>query len=284
MLKKINLINKWADDQALDPNFCHDCRRFVKRVVRGGNGSELDDLFQPAGKLWGRRHKEGIKRVDLEQHGARDEHDLGCGFWLKRVTSRGRLKSVGRAYRNCLAKNEYGHHNRLRSRGSAFYVVEHGEGGRGRGLVVEVECETGMIVQVEGADIEELVELAGSSVALQKILLSALQRMNAHPDPDGDSVFVPAGAHVEFLGDFDVKRPHARTRLGKKRFFAWANKHVLIIRRGKAQWSRFLFDGKRWCANYDSTLNESDLAGLLAPLWPSLGKLVAKSQLEEPAS
>lgn len=280
LLKKIILINAWADDEALDQNFRWDCKRFVKRVVRGGNGSQLDDLFHPASKLWGRRQKEGKKRRDLEQHGSSTKHDIGYGFCLKSVTSRGRLKSVGKIYRNCLAKNEHGHHDRLKSGDSAFYVIEHGEGGLGRGLVVEVQCANGKIVEVGGADLEELKELAGSSVALQTMLLCALRHMDGCPDDDG--VFVPAGAHAEFLLEFDVGKPHAQTRLGKKRYLAWANERVLIIRRGKAQWSRFVFGGNRWCADYHSALDEADLAGLLAPLWPHLGKLVAKHQRQEP--
>ena len=275
LLKKINWINNWAQDQALDPNLRRDCARFVTRVVRGGNGSQVGELFQPARDLRNRRQKEGQKRVDLEQHGLPMEHDLGQDFRLKRVTSRGQLKGVGRAYGNCLVKNEYGHHTRLKSGSSAFYVVEHGEGGRGSGLVVEVNRANGKIVQAEGTDRKELAELAGSIVALQNVLLSVLRHVGGRPDEDG--VFGPAGAYVEFLADFDLTRPHARTRLAGKRYCAWANGRVLIIRRGKARWSRFVFDGKRWRADYDSALDEADLAGLFAPRWPSLGRLVAEA-------
>ena len=275
LLKKIDWINNWAQDQALDPNLRRDCARFVTRVVRGGNGSKLEDLFRPASNLHGRRQKEGRKRVDLEQHGLPMEHDLGQDFRLKRVTSRGQLKSVGRAYGNCLVKNKYGHHTRLKSGDSAFYVVEHGEGGRGRGLVLEVNNANGEVDHAEGTDRKELAKLAGSAVALQDVLLSVLRHVGGRPDEDG--VFGPAGAYVEFLADFDLTRPHARTRLAGKRYCAWADGRVLIIRRGKARWSRFVFDGKRWRTDYDSALDEADLAGLFAPRWPSLGRLVAEA-------
>ena len=272
LLWAICRIIAWWHDETLDSNFRHDCKTFLKRVARGGNGGLLEDLFRPASELRGRRWKEGRKRSEREPHGQPVEHSLGYGFRLESVNTIKGLKSASRTHNNCLGDNRHGYHTALKSGESEFYRIEHGKGGPDAGLVVQIDVATRTIDHAEGADLEELAELAGGAAAFQKMMLSALQHMDVYPD--GDRVFGEAGAYAEFLASFDVERPHAR--LGK-RLSAWTDGRVLIVRSGKADWSRFVVDRKSLCADYGSALDEGELAFLLVQ-WDGLHKLIGRKR------
>ena len=108
-------MNHW-DDQVR--------HRAKKLVTRALHGESFEKLIEPARKLEGFVQKAGKRRKGSVHHGKACEFDLGRGYAVRSINTVNDLASVGKRFRNCLADNDHGYHDRLRRNELAFYVVE----------------------------------------------------------------------------------------------------------------------------------------------------------------
>lgn len=230
-----------------DGNIKRAAKKLLKSTMHPG--APFEALSQCASKLHGDVRKAGERRENEKREAAARSIDIGSRYRLVELTSKRALRSVGKAFGNCLSGGEFlaGYWKEVREETAELWVLQRktSDGGwKPHGLL-----------KVDTTDPRRIAECKRSGnhpLKLKRKVAEAVLR-KLHASGDDVETFTRVGAFTAFLDGRPEVEP---LQVGQRRVWLWRYPEEIILKvrlpRGKPTWMRLY----RWNDTDDDWLTD----------------------------